>query len=65
MMKYFCDRCGYEMTQKYRDKLEEIEQCIQVMTEQPQILSYDNYIELLKLQLEVSKEIHRLELKDV
>ncbi len=50
---------------KYRDKLEEIQQCIQVMTEQPQILSYDNYIELLKLQLEVSKEINRLELKDI
>ena len=50
---------------KYRDKLDEIEQCIQVMTEKPQILSYDNYIELLKLQLEVSKEIHRLEMKDI
>lgn len=50
---------------KYRDKLEEIQQCIEVLTEQSQLqLSYDNYIELLKLQLEVSKEICRLELKD-
>lgn len=49
---------------KYRDKLEEIQQCIEVLTEQSQLLSYDNYIELLKLQLEVSKEINRLELKD-
>lgn len=50
---------------KYRDKLEEIEQCIQEMTKHSEILSYDNYIELMKLQLEVSKEINRLELKDI
>lgn len=49
---------------KYRDKLEEIEQCIREMTEHSEILSYDNFIGLLKLQLEVSKEINRLELKD-
>lgn len=50
---------------KYRDKLEEIQQCIQVMTDQSQLLSHDNFIELMKLQLEVSKEINRLELKDI
>lgn len=50
---------------KYRDKLDEIDQCIQEMAEHSEILSYDNFIELLKLQLEVSKEINRLELKDI
>lgn len=50
---------------KYRDKLDEIDQCIQEMAEHSEILSYDNFIELLKLRLEVSKEINRLELKDI
>lgn len=50
---------------KYKDKLEEIQQCIEVMTEKPQILSYDNYIEMLKLQLEASKEMYRLESEDI
>lgn len=50
---------------KYKDKLEEIVLCIQEMAEHPEILSYGNFIELLKLQLEVYKEINRLELKDI
>ena len=50
---------------RYKDKLDEIILCIQEMTDHPEILSYDNFIELLKLQLEVCKEINRLELKDI
>lgn len=47
---------------KYKAKLEELEQCIEVIAEEgSKLLSYGEYIELLKLQLEVQKEIYRME----
>ena len=47
---------------KYKDKLEELEKCIELLAEEgSQLLTYGEYIELLKLQLEVQKEIYRME----
>lgn len=46
----------------YRDKLEELEKCIELLADAgTQLLSYSEYIELLKLQLEVQKEIYKME----
>ena len=46
---------------QYKVKLEEIESCIELLaSEANTILSYGEYIELLKLQLEVQKEIYRM-----
>ncbi len=46
---------------KYKDKLEELEKCIELLAEEgSKLLSYGEYIELLKLQLEVQKEIYRM-----
>lgn len=47
---------------KYKDKLEELEKCIEVIADEGnKFLTYGEYIELLKLQLEVQKEIYRME----
>lgn len=47
---------------KYKVKLEELEACIDLMaSEASKLMSYGEYIELLKLQLEVQKEIYRME----
>lgn len=47
---------------KYQVKLEELEACIEMLaSEGSKLLSYGEYIELLKLQLEVQKEIYRME----
>lgn len=47
---------------KYKGKLEELEKCIEVIAEEgSKLLTYGEYIELLKLQLEVQKEIYRME----
>lgn len=50
---------------KYKDKLEELQMCINELAENSQLFGYDTFIEILKLQLEVSKEIYRLECEDV
>ena len=47
---------------KYKAKLEELEKCIELLTDAgTQLLSYGELIELMKLQLEVQKEIYRME----
>lgn len=47
---------------RYKDKLDELEKCIELLAEEASnLLSYGEYIELLKLQLEVQKEIYRME----
>lgn len=49
---------------RYMAKLEELEACIEVMaSDGSKLLSYGEYIELLKLQLEVQKEIYRMEVE--
>lgn len=50
---------------KYKDKLEELQMCINELAENHQLFGYDTFIEIMKLQLEVSKEIYRLECEDV
>lgn len=48
-------------TVRYQVKLEELEACIELLaSEADKLLSYSEYIELLKLQLEVQKEIYRV-----
>ena len=47
---------------KYKAKLEELEKCIELLADEGrQLITYGEYIELLKLQLEVQKEIYRME----
>lgn len=48
---------------KYQVKLEELEACIELLVSESELLSYGEYIELLKLQLEVQKEIYRMEVE--
>jgi hypothetical protein len=50
---------------KYKDKLEELQMCINELAENPQLFGYDTFIEIMKLQLEVSKEIYRIEVIDI
>ena len=52
----------YNAKVKYKDKLEELEKCVELIIEEAnRIISYGEFIELLKLQLEVQKELYRLE----
>lgn len=51
----------FDAKAKYKDKLTELEKCIEVMTEEPKLLSYSEFIEIMKLQLQVQKELYRLE----
>lgn len=47
---------------KYKGELEELEKCIKVLVEEgSKLLTYGEFIELMKLQLEVQKEIYRME----
>lgn len=46
---------------KYKEKLEELQMCINELVEAHQLFGYDTFIEILKLQLEVSGELYRLE----
>lgn len=50
---------------KYKDKLEELQMCINELAENNSLFGYDTFIEILKLQLEVSKELYRLECEDI
>lgn len=52
----------YNAKIKYKGKLEELEQCVKVIADEGgKLITYSDYIELLKLQLEVQKELYRLE----
>ena len=52
----------YNAKVKYKDKLEELENCIELLAnEESKLMSQGEFIELLKLQLEVQKEIYRME----
>lgn len=47
---------------KYKAKLEELENCIELLAnEGSKLMSQGEFIELLKLQLEVQKELYRME----
>lgn len=51
---------------KYKAELHAIEESIELLTtEGRNLLSYSDLIELMKLNLEVQKEIHRLESEDI
>lgn len=50
---------------KYKDKLEELQMCINELAENNSLFGYDTFIEIMKLQLEVYKEIYILECEDV
>lgn len=50
---------------KYKEKLEELQMCINELAEKPQLFGYDTFVEILKLQLEVSREEYRLESEDI
>lgn len=52
----------YNAKMKYKGKLEELDKCIEVLAEEAnKLITYGEFIELLKLQLEVQKELYRLE----
>ena len=52
----------YNAKMKYKGKLEELEKCIELLSEEAnKLITYSEFIELLKLQLEVQKELYRLE----
>lgn len=51
----------YDAKARYKDKLIEIDQCIDLMMSEPKLLPEGAFIELMKLHLEVEKELYRLE----
>lgn len=50
---------------KYKDKLNDLEKCVEALISNKSLLSVSDVIELLKLQLEVEKELYRMECEDV
>lgn len=50
---------------KYKDKLEELQLCIIELLENNELFGYDTVVKILKLQLDVSRELYRLECEDV
>lgn len=50
----------FDAKAKYIDKLTELEKCIDVMTDNSVHLSHSEFIEIMKLQLQVQKELYRM-----
>ena len=50
----------FDAKAKYIDKLTELEKCIEVMVDNSVQLSHSEFIELMKLQLQVQKELYRM-----
>lgn len=46
---------------KYKDKLIELEKCVEALISNKTLLSYSDVIELLKVQLQLQKELYRME----
>lgn len=55
----------YNAKVKYKGKLEELDRCIDLMISEPKFLPEGAFIELLKLHLEVEKELYRLECEKI
>lgn len=51
----------FDAKAKYKDKLTELEKCVEAMISNKALLSYSDVIELLKVQLQVQKELYRME----
>lgn len=50
----------FDAKAKYIDKLTELEKSIEVMVDNSGLLSYSEFIEIMKLQLQVQKELYRM-----